>query len=59
VVVELGELLAGRHPGRTHDRQRTVYKSVGLGIQDAAVASVVLDRLSPREPAANKSANPT
>jgi ornithine cyclodeaminase/alanine dehydrogenase-like protein (mu-crystallin family) len=51
-VVELGELLAGRHPGRTHDHQRTVYKSVGLGIQDAAVASVVLDRLGPQEPAA-------
>ena len=55
-VVELGELLTGRHPGRTDDRQRTLYKSVGLGIQDAAVAAVVLRRLDEREEATRDAA---
>jgi ornithine cyclodeaminase/alanine dehydrogenase-like protein (mu-crystallin family) len=58
-AVELGELLAGHHPGRTDDRQRTIYKSVGLGIQDAAVAGVVLRRLGRREPTTSGSANAT
>lgn len=41
-IVELGELVEGSHPGRTHSRQRTLYKSVGVAIQDAAAAAVVL-----------------
>jgi ornithine cyclodeaminase/alanine dehydrogenase-like protein (mu-crystallin family) len=44
-VVELGELVAGTRPGRTDERQRTLYKSVGVAIQDAAGAAVVLSRL--------------
>jgi len=41
-VIELGELVAGTRAGRTDDRQRTLYKSVGLAVQDAAAAAVVL-----------------
>ena len=41
-VVELGELIAGTRTGRVDDRQRTLYKSVGLAVQDAAAAAVVL-----------------
>ncbi len=41
-LVELGELVDRRHPGRTDDQQLTIYKSVGVGIQDAAAAAVVL-----------------
>jgi ornithine cyclodeaminase/alanine dehydrogenase-like protein (mu-crystallin family) len=41
-IVELGELVDGHHPGRTDDRQLTIYKSVGVAIQDAAAAALVL-----------------
>jgi ornithine cyclodeaminase/alanine dehydrogenase-like protein (mu-crystallin family) len=41
-VVELGELVAGTKPGRTSEDQITLYKSVGVAVQDAAAASLVL-----------------
>jgi ornithine cyclodeaminase len=40
--VEIGELVSGAHPGRTSPEQLTLYKSVGLAVQDAAAAAVVL-----------------
>jgi ornithine cyclodeaminase/alanine dehydrogenase len=40
-TASLADLAAGRHPGRTGDGQIVVYKSVGAGIQDLAVASMV------------------
>ncbi|WP_345612139.1 ornithine cyclodeaminase family protein [Pseudonocardia adelaidensis] len=39
---ELGELVAGTRPGRTSDEQITLYKSVGVAVQDAAAAALVL-----------------
>ncbi len=36
----LADLVSGRHPGRERDDQIVVYKSVGAGIQDLAVASM-------------------
>jgi alanine dehydrogenase len=44
VDAEIGELVAGTHPGRTAADQITVYKSVGVAVQDAAAASLVLAR---------------
>lgn len=41
-VVELGELVAGTKPGRTSREQITLYKSVGVAVQDAAAAALVL-----------------
>ena len=41
-VVELGELVSGRRPGRTSEEQITLYKSVGVAVQDAAAAALVL-----------------
>ena len=41
-VVELGELAAGTKPGRTSPDQVTLYKSVGVAVQDAAAAALVL-----------------
>jgi alanine dehydrogenase len=41
-VVELGELVSGARPGRTSEDQVTLYKSVGVAVQDAAAASLVL-----------------
>jgi ornithine cyclodeaminase len=43
-IVELGELIAGRRPGRTSEDQLTLYKSVGVAVEDAAAASLVLAR---------------
>ena len=43
VHAELGELVAGTRPGRTDARQITLYKSVGVAVQDAAAAALVLD----------------
>jgi ornithine cyclodeaminase/alanine dehydrogenase-like protein (mu-crystallin family) len=37
----LGEVVAGLEPGRGSDQEITLFKSVGLALQDAAVASVV------------------
>jgi ornithine cyclodeaminase/alanine dehydrogenase-like protein (mu-crystallin family) len=41
----LGEILTGATPGRTHPDELIFYNSVGLGIQDAAAAAAILDRL--------------
>lgn len=41
VAAELGEVLAGRHPGRTSAAQLTVYGGVGLAFQDAVAAWAV------------------
>ncbi|TMF66759.1 MAG: ornithine cyclodeaminase family protein, partial [Chloroflexi bacterium] len=42
VHAELGELVAGTKRGRTRDDELTVYKSVGVAVQDAAAAALVL-----------------
>jgi ornithine cyclodeaminase len=42
VHAELGELVAGVKPGRTSTDQITLYKSVGVAVQDAAAAALVM-----------------
>ena len=42
IRADLGEVAAGRHPGRIDDREVTLFKSVGLAIQDLAAAAVVI-----------------
>jgi alanine dehydrogenase len=39
---ELGELVAGTRPGRSSRNQITLYKSVGVAVQDAAAAALVI-----------------
>jgi ornithine cyclodeaminase/alanine dehydrogenase-like protein (mu-crystallin family) len=34
VLAELGEVLLGKHPGRSNAREITLFKSLGLGVQD-------------------------
>ncbi|WP_327064509.1 ornithine cyclodeaminase family protein [Kitasatospora sp. NBC_01302] len=34
IQAELGEVLLGAHPGRREEREVTVFKSLGLGVQD-------------------------
>jgi alanine dehydrogenase len=41
-VVELGELVAGTRTGRTTPAEITLYKSVGIAVQDLAAAALVL-----------------
>ena len=41
-TVELGEVLARTRPGRTRAEQLTLYKSVGVAVQDLAAAGLVL-----------------
>jgi alanine dehydrogenase len=41
-VVELGEILAGTAQGRAAQEQITLYKSVGVAVQDLAAAALVL-----------------
>jgi ornithine cyclodeaminase len=37
-IVEMGEITAGRHPGRTYAKQITVCDLTGTGVQDTAIA---------------------
>jgi ornithine cyclodeaminase len=41
-VVELGEVIAGTAVGRSSGEQTTLYKSVGVAVQDLAAAALVL-----------------
>lgn len=41
-VTEVGEVAAGTAPGRAGGAQLTLYKSVGVAVQDAAAAALVL-----------------
>ncbi len=40
---ELAELVAGSHPGRTDERQRTCACNLGIALEDIAVAKAVVD----------------
>lgn len=42
-LVEIGEISADPRLGRSGDDQLTLYKSVGVAVQDAAAAALVLD----------------
>ena len=42
-LTEIGEVIAGRHPGRQSYDELTVYKSTGHAVEDAAAARLVLD----------------
>jgi alanine dehydrogenase len=44
VRAELGEVVAGRRPGRRDDAERIVFDSTGTPIEDVAAASVVFRR---------------
>ena len=48
IRAELGELLVGSHPGRTDDRELTVFKSLGLAVEDLAAAALCVERARER-----------
>jgi ornithine cyclodeaminase len=43
IHAEIGELISGARPGRTAPHQITLYKSVGVAVQDAVAAHLVLE----------------
>src|SRR3989442_1552375 len=43
IRAELGEILIGAHPARTSPDEITIFKSLGLAIEDLAAASYVYD----------------
>lgn len=49
VYAELGEITAGKKPGRTDDQEITVADLTGVGVQDAAVANLVVDKALRRQ----------
>lgn len=47
-AVELADIVAGRHPGRTSPEQRVVVSPVGLAMDDVTTAKYVLDNARTR-----------
>jgi ornithine cyclodeaminase len=43
ISAEIGEIVAGTKPGRTSAEEITLYKSVGVAVQDAVAAQLVLE----------------
>ena len=48
IHAEVGELVSGSRPGRASAEQVTLYRSVGVAVQDAAAARLVFDRARER-----------
>jgi ornithine cyclodeaminase/alanine dehydrogenase-like protein (mu-crystallin family) len=48
IRAELGEVLVGAHPGRTADDELTVFKSLGLAVEDLAAADLCVRRARER-----------
>ena len=42
-IIEIGAVINGDHPGRTSDDEITLFDGTGVGLQDLAVASSVVD----------------
>jgi ornithine cyclodeaminase/alanine dehydrogenase-like protein (mu-crystallin family) len=48
IKAELGEVLAGMHPGRQHEDELTVFESLGIAVEDLASAELVVRRARER-----------
>jgi ornithine cyclodeaminase/alanine dehydrogenase-like protein (mu-crystallin family) len=48
IAAELGEVLVGEHPGRTDAAELTVFKSLGLGVEDLAAGELVVRKARER-----------
>jgi alanine dehydrogenase len=47
-ITPLGEVVLGRHPGRSSPQESTLYDGTGVGLQDLAVARMALTRARER-----------
>ena len=48
ILAELGELLVGAHPGRRDGVELTLFKSLGLAVEDLAAATLCVERARER-----------
>ncbi|HET9242065.1 MAG TPA: ornithine cyclodeaminase family protein [Gaiella sp.] len=48
ILAELGEVIVGAHPGRRDDDELTVFKSLGLAVEDLAAAAFCVERARER-----------
>jgi ornithine cyclodeaminase len=48
ILAELGELLSGAHGGRRDDAELTVFKSLGIAVEDLAAAVLCVERARER-----------
>ena len=48
IKAELGEVLAGMHPGREHEDELAVFESLGIAVEDLASAELVVRRARER-----------
>ncbi len=46
ILAELGEVVAGSRPGRRTDDEITVFKSLGLAVEDLAAAELIYERVT-------------
>ncbi len=49
IRAELGEVLAGMHPGRRSEDELTVFESLGIAVEDLASAELILRRARERD----------
>jgi ornithine cyclodeaminase len=47
-LADFAELVTGRAPGRSRDDEITIYKAVGVALQDICVAALAYERITPR-----------
>ena len=48
IRAELGEVLIGAHPGRADEDELTVFKSLGLAVEDLAAAELIVRKARER-----------
>ena len=48
IAGELGDVIGGRTPGRQHAKEITIFKSLGMAVEDVAAAHLAFDRASAR-----------
>jgi ornithine cyclodeaminase/alanine dehydrogenase-like protein (mu-crystallin family) len=48
IKAELGEVLAGMHPGREHEDELTIFESLGIAVEDLASAELIVERARER-----------
>ncbi len=48
IAGEIGDVCGGRLPGRRHDAEITIFKSLGMAVEDVAAAHLAFERASER-----------
>jgi ornithine cyclodeaminase len=48
IAAEIGDVFGGRHTGRANDAEITIFKSLGMAVEDVAAARLAFERASER-----------